>query len=117
MASGTPIVFWKIDRWLTYSPRRISHMTRYLIEVPHDPDTHACARVVQIFLATGSHLLSNADWGCLAGVHSGWLIVETSSEKEARNLVPPALRTAAKITGLNKFTLEDVNSILSHHLA
>jgi len=90
-------------------------MTKYLIEVPHDPDTQACAQVVQVFLTTGSHLLSNADWGCLAGVHSAWLIVETSSEKEARNLVPPQFRASARITALNKFTLEDVSSILSHH--
>jgi hypothetical protein len=117
MASGARLVFWKIDREMNYSSRRITHMTKYLIEVPHEKEKVACARVVDIFLASGSHLLSNADWGCLAGVHSAWLIVETNNEEEARNLVPPPLREAAKITGLNKFTMEDVDSILSRHFA
>ena len=90
-------------------------MARYLIEVPHDPEVKACARVVQVFLATGSHLLTHADWGCLDGQHSAWIIVETDSKEEARYVVPPAFRAGAKITGLNKFTMEQIDSIMSHH--
>lgn len=42
-------------------------MARFLIEVPHEPEAVACARAVEIFLRTGSHFLTHADWG----VH-GW---------------------------------------------
>ena len=91
-------------------------MARYLIEVPHEPEVQACARVVQVFLATGSHLLTHADWGCLDGVHSAWLIVEADSKDEARYTVPPALRAGARITGLNKFSMEQIDRIMSHHL-
>ena len=90
-------------------------MTRYLIEVPHEPEVHACARVVQVFLATGSHLLSHADWGCMDGKHSAWIIMEADSKEEARYVVPPPFRADAIIIGLNKFTMEQVDSILSHH--
>jgi hypothetical protein len=90
-------------------------MARYLIEVPHDPEVQACARVAQVFLATGSHLLTHADWGCLDGQHSAWIIVETDSKEEARYVVPSAFRAGAKITGLNKFTMEQIDSIMSHH--
>jgi hypothetical protein len=90
-------------------------MARYLIEVPHEPEVQACARAVQVFLATGSHLLTHADWGCLDGDHRAWLIVEADSKEEARYVVPPAFRAAAKITGLNKFTLKEIDSIMSHH--
>lgn len=90
-------------------------MARYLIEVPHDPEVQACARVAQVFLATGSHLLTHADWGCLDGKHSAWLIVEVGSKEEARYLVPPAFRAGAIITGLNYFTMEQIENILSHH--
>jgi hypothetical protein len=38
-------------------------MARFLIEVPHAEEKVACARVVEIFLKTGSHFLSRADWG------------------------------------------------------
>ena len=35
-------------------------MARFLIEVPHEPETVACAKVVQIFLSSGSHFVSHA---------------------------------------------------------
>ena len=92
-------------------------MARYLIEVPHEPEVQACARVVQVFLATGSHLLSQADWGCLDGQHSAWIIVEADCKEQARYAVPPAFRADAKIVGLNKFTMEQVDYILSRHEA
>jgi len=92
-------------------------MSRYLVEVPHDKERRTCAQVVQVFLSSGSHLLTNADWGCSVGKHSAWLIVETDSEEEARNLVPPVFRAVASITALNKFTFQEVDSILSTHSA
>ena len=90
-------------------------MERYLIEVPHEPEVQACARAVHVFLASGSHLLSHADWGCLDGVHSAWLIVEADTKDEARYMVPPAFRAGAKLVRLNKFTLEQIACIRSHH--
>jgi len=91
-------------------------MERYLIEVPHEPEVQACARAVHVFLASGSHLLTHADWGCLDGVHSAWLIVEAESKDEARYTVPPAFRADAKVVGLNKFSMEQIECILSHHV-
>ena len=43
--------------------------SRFLIEVPHEASTVACARVVDVFLKSGSHYLSRADWGCRDGDH------------------------------------------------
>jgi hypothetical protein len=91
-------------------------MARYLIEVPHEPEAQACARAVQVFLATGSHLLTHADWGCMDGEHSAWLIVEANSKEEARYVVPPAFRAGTKIIGLNQFTMEQIDSFMSHHV-
>ena len=90
-------------------------MPRFLIEVPHPEEIRACARVVQVFLATGSHFLTRADWGCMDGVHSCWIIVEAETKEEARNILPPAFRAEAKITGLNRFTMEEIDCILAHH--
>ena len=90
-------------------------MARFLIEVPHDPERVACARVVEIFLKTGSHFLTHADWGCLDGDHKAWIIADVDSKEEARSIVPPALRSQAKIVQLNYFTLEEIEPILSHH--
>ena len=67
-------------------------MPKFLIEVPHDAEQLACARVVQVFLATGSHFLTNAEWGCGDGVHTAWIMVDVGSKAEARAIVPPAWR-------------------------
>jgi hypothetical protein len=90
-------------------------MPKFQIEVPHDPEKRACARAVEVFLKSGSHFLSNADWGCLDDQHSAWMIVDVESKKEALQIVPPAFRSQAKIVGLNKFTIEEIEEILRHH--
>jgi hypothetical protein len=90
-------------------------MARFLIEVPHEADMAACARAVEVFLSTGSHFLSNADWGCLDGDHKAWIILEADDKEEARLVVPPAYRHQARIVGLNKFTLQDIDEMRRHH--
>jgi len=90
-------------------------MAKFLIEVPHDPEGLACARVVEIFLKTGSHWATHADWGCHDGEHKGWLTMEVDNKEEALRIVPPAFRSQAKIVQLNKFTIEQIDEILRDH--
>jgi hypothetical protein len=90
-------------------------MARFLIEVPHEEETIACARVVEIFQKTGSHWVTQADWGCRDGDHRAWIIVEGDSKDEARMMVPVAFRRQAKIVELNKFTIEEIEKILASH--
>ena len=90
-------------------------MARFLVEVPHDPKRLACARVVQIFLQTGSHFLTHADWGCSDGEHKAWFIAEVGSKEEARSILPPALRSQAKVVGLISYTMEEIDEILRDH--
>lgn len=88
-------------------------MPQFLIEVPHPEETLACARIVKVFLSTGSHFLSHADWGCMDGVHSAWLTVDADNTEEARMVVPPQFRSHAKIVSLNKFKLDQIEAVLS----
>jgi len=90
-------------------------MGRFLIEVPHDAEMLACARVVEMFLKTGSHFLTHADWGCRDGNHKARIIAEVDSKEEARRILPPAFRAQAKIVSLNKFTMEEIDDILRQH--
>jgi len=91
-------------------------MAKFLIEVSHEPKKVECARAVQIFLKTGSHFLSHADWGCMDGEHKAWMIVDNiESEEEARYILPPVYRPQAKIVRLNKFTIEEADEMLRHH--
>jgi nicotinate-nucleotide pyrophosphorylase len=90
-------------------------MARFLIEVPHEAEPVACTRVIEIFLTTGSHFLTNADWGCSDGEHKAWITVEVNSKEEARRILPPAYRSQAKIVRLNKFTMAEIEEHLRHH--
>ena len=92
-------------------------MAKFLIEVPHSAEVGACARVVQIFLKTGSHFLTHADWGCMDGEHKAWIVADVENKEEACSIVPPALRSQAKIIRLNKFTMEEIDEILQNHQA
>lgn len=90
-------------------------MAKFLIEVAHEPDELACARVVKIFLSSGSHLLTHAEWGCMDGDHRAWMIVDVADKHEAMGIVPPALRSAARIIGLNQFSMSHIDEILKKH--
>lgn len=90
-------------------------MARFLIEVPHEADRSACDRAVEIFLKTGSHFLTHADWGCKDGNHKAWIIAEVENKDEARSILPPTYRAQAKITELKQFNIEQVDEMFSHH--
>jgi hypothetical protein len=90
---------------------------KFLIEVPHPAEELACARVVQVFLATGSHFLTNAEWGCMDGVHSAWMLVDVGSKEEALAIVPPAFRAETRVVGLNRFSMADLEPIWRRHPA
>lgn len=91
-------------------------MGRYFVEVPHDPDTASCVRAVEEFLQTGSHFLTNAEWGCQDGDHKAWLIIDVSGSKEdVRQIVPRPMRSDAKIVQLNKFTWQDIEELKRPH--
>lgn len=92
-------------------------MARFLIEVPHDAELEACARVVQVFLRSGSHFLTHADWGCRDGDHKAWIIADVENKEEACRIVPPAFRSQARVTRLNFFTMEEIDDILLYHQA
>lgn len=75
----------------------------------------ACTRAVEVFLRTGSHFLTHADWGCKDGVHKAWIIVEVDSKEEAGAIVPPAYRAGANVVRLNNFTMKDIAGLRRSH--
>lgn len=83
-------------------------MAKFLIEVPHGADKASCLLAIKIFLQTGSHFLTHADWGCLDGEHKAWIIAEVKSKEDATYILPPMYRSGAKITELTTFTAKDL---------
>ena len=90
-------------------------MAKYMVEVPHEAEKIACLRAAQILLKSGSHFLTNANFGCLDGEHKAWITVDVNNKEEAQAILPPEYRSIAKIVKLNKFTLEEIEELLSHH--
>ena len=90
-------------------------MTRYLIEVSHADNKDACNQAVQAFMETGSHFMTNADWGCGDGEHKAWFIVELDSKDQAKQILPPLLRENAKVIELQQFTAADSERTIQEH--
>jgi hypothetical protein len=92
-------------------------MAKFLIEVPHESEIVACARAIDVFLKSGSHFLTHADYGCSVGEHKAWLTVDVANEQEARAIVPPAFRDKAKVVQLVQFTQAQIDHLLRENSA
>jgi hypothetical protein len=75
-------------------------MPRFLVESPHDAAD--CRLIVSQVQALG--YLHNFDWGCDAGVHCGWAIIEADSEAEAGLAVPMLVRRQARVVPIVKYS-------------
>jgi len=91
-------------------------MAKFLIEVPHTAKKEDCEMAIRVFLNTGSHFLTNADWGCMDGEHKAWLILDIENKEQARNILPPVFRPQAKIIQLNRFSMTEKDEIQPYHL-
>jgi hypothetical protein len=83
-------------------------MAKYMIESPHTEEE--CLQALDETLGKGSDLLAKFDWGCMAGEHTGWAIVEAGSESAARNMIPTFVRSRARVVKVDKFTPQQIKS-------
>ncbi len=88
-------------------------MPRYLIELTHDDEHAACVRAIEAIEKYGAHFFTHADWGCKDGIHSAWVIADVDSREGAMQQVPPQFRPEARIVALNKFTREELFTLIS----
>ena len=90
-------------------------MPRFLIAVAHNNTKADCDLAVNIFKATGSHFLTNADFGCEDDAHYSWMTVDVKSKSEALNIVPHPYRDKTKVIKVKKFALEKLDKTLKPH--
>jgi hypothetical protein len=90
-------------------------MDRYLVEVDHPAERMACLKAIRMILESGSHFVTHAEWGCLDGDHTAWIIIEAGSHDEARLVLPPVDRGGARITKLCKFDLRQIEKMERQH--
>jgi len=75
-------------------------LNRYIVESNHDAEE--CLHVLELVVAHG--YITHYDWGCEAGVHTGWAVIEADSEEEAIMSVPSSMRSRARAIRLTKYT-------------
>ena len=77
-------------------------MDRYLVESAHTAED--CSHALKQVEALG--FLTHFEWGCKAGVHSGFAIIEAENEAQALMVVPSLVRREARVVKLTRFTPE-----------
>ncbi|MCJ7678546.1 MAG: hypothetical protein MUO35_12595 [Anaerolineales bacterium] len=90
-------------------------MTRFLIEVPHEATKDACEQAIRVFMETGSHFVTHADWGCSDHVHKAWIVADLESKDQALSLLPPLFRRVATVVALEQFGVEDLHRTAGLH--
>lgn len=83
-------------------------MARYMITSPHTQEE--CLRALDEELAKGRDILGEFDFGCKAGDHTAYAIVDVNSKDDAFNLVPTFLQNKARIVEVGKITPEMIKS-------
>ena len=90
-------------------------MPKFYLEVPHSADMLGCAKAIKVFLMSGSHYLTNAEWGCHDGDHCGMIIVEADDKTEAMNIIPPAYRAESRVVELRRFSMDEIDRVIKKH--
>ena len=84
---------------------------KYLIATPHTKEE--CLRALDEQLEKGPDVLKKFSYGCKAGDHTGYAIVDVKDLREARGLVPGFLLDKARIVEVGIFTPEVIKSLHS----
>lgn len=94
---------------------RILKMSKFYIEIPHEEEKVACLRAIKVLQETGSHFLTNAEYGCLDGDHTARLFVEVDNKQDALMIVPRAYRGKARVIKINRFSPQKIDELLKLH--
>lgn len=90
-------------------------MPRFLVEVPHGSTKEACDRAIEVFKNSGSHFVTNADWGCADDVHKAWITLDIENKEQALSILPPLFRKDANVIVLEKYSATDLDRAREEH--
>lgn len=82
-------------------------MASYLVESPHSGEE--CLKALDNVQAMG--YLTHFWWGCPAGEHAGYVILDAENKSEALMAVPPFIRHKARVIELTRFNEEQVKGM------
>jgi hypothetical protein len=81
---------------------------KFMIESPHTKEE--CLKALDETVAMGNDHLEKFNWGCMAGKHTAWALVEADNTSEARNLVSPLIRDKAHVFEVSKITPRQIQA-------
>lgn len=84
-------------------------MNTYFVSAAHTPEQ--CMTVMEDMKAKGDKGLSKFKWGCESGDHTTYAFVQAASADEARNMLPMAVQTNAKVVKVNTFTAKQIENM------
>jgi len=87
-------------------------MPKFFIEIPHGEDKVDCLKAIRILQESGSHFLTNAEYGCIDNDHTARLFIEVDKKEDAVNIVPAGYRRDAKVVETRRFLPEKVKKSL-----
>ena len=90
-------------------------MNKFLVQVPHPEDKLGCAKAINVFMQSGSHYLTHAEYGCEDGQHCAWMIVDAESREEVSMIIPPAYRDETVIVKLSRFSTAEIEETIKSH--
>lgn len=83
--------------------------SKYLVTTPHTAEQ--CLKAMDDVVANNPKLLQSTWWGCKAGDHTGYSIVDAESESDALNMIPEDERAGAKAVQVGKLTVAQIKGI------
>src|SRR5713226_7522729 len=83
--------------------------SRYLVISPHTPEE--CLKALDEVSAMGPATLKMYDFGCKAGDHTGYYMINATSEQEALSKVPASIRDKARAVKVSKFTADEIKKL------
>jgi hypothetical protein len=86
----------------------------YYVQVNHKPDQ--CLNDLLEMKTKGDAYLSNFEFGCMSGDHTGYAFLNGSSEADVRMMLPKDEQASAKIKKVDKFTSAQIEEIHKNHM-
>ena len=83
--------------------------SKFMVVVSHTPEQ--CLSQLDEINAKGADLLNKFDWGCKAGDHTGYALIEAENEVAVKSMLPMEIQNSAKLIKVDKFTQSELANI------
>ena len=86
----------------------VSGENNYLIKFTHTKES--CLAALEKISKDDEKLLAKIDWGCMAGDHTGYMIVSGKDEKSVKDMIAKSILDQVTIEKVDKFTKQQIES-------